>query len=200
MPAMPNPYERMAYKAFYRRWATRAWQSTLKFERRWGLLLNFALAAFSALFYWVLRNPDVNVLGVIAAALLAVFLLLLIVFFVYALSAPPRLALEQAREESGSDTEDLMYSLSMGEGPDAPWILTFPTRPLTNAILDTQRKVTALRFLHPVDRIIRTEELPTEIWIPWRRGKIVVKRFTERGVLLDCVNTTGVHVRAEVYL
>jgi hypothetical protein len=56
----------------------------------------------------------------------------------------------------------------------------------------------ALRFTNPVERVIRETDLPAEIRLP-RRGKLVVKRFVQKGIVIGEVRTSGVMVEAELY-
>jgi len=55
-----------------------------------------------------------------------------------------------------------------------------------------------LRFLRPHEVTIREEELPKEF--PTGDGRIVVKKFTTTGFIIEEISTHNVQVEAEVYL
>ena len=56
----------------------------------------------------------------------------------------------------------------------------------------------ALRFIRPHEVIIREGELPKEV--PMGDGRLVVKKFTPKGFLIEEISTYNVQVEVEVYL
>ena len=90
-------------------------------------------------------------------------------------------------------------SMNVNRGPSSPYApeVRFQTQNSGPRHLMTSGKARALRFVEPIEQVVREIDLPVEL--PIGTGKIVVKRFTEIGITLEEINTGyDVWVHAEV--
>jgi hypothetical protein len=76
-------------------------------------------------------------------------------------------------------------------------LVHFITQNRASAEIVTNGKPRALRFIIPVEQVLRESDLPIEV--PVGRGKVIVKRFTEKGFAFEERDTVGDQVRAEIY-
>lgn len=116
---------------------------------------------------------------------------------------------EKKKGSSSTDDQPLRgvhfrgdLSLLTIPGPDGPTmpILAFKTQGRQNALEGTRSRPRALRFILPLEaegRTVREGDLPAEIQSG--AGNLIVKRFTDSGVIVDEHGTKGEEIRAEVY-
>lgn len=159
---------------------------------------NLAMAVLSALAYWALVSRAVDIAPLVLSAFGGVGLLFVGVLVFSFLTTPATLALEAHMEQEGSG--ERLWSVMASPVRGGPLRLQFVTRNLAERYLQTEIKtpLDVLRFTKPVERVVRETDLPAEIALP-RGRKLVVKRFTENGIVLGEVRTSGVMVEAELY-
>lgn len=63
--------------------------------------------------------------------------------------------------------------------------------------MDTGQRLQALRFVYPTTGIFRAIDLPVEF--SCGSGKLIVKRFPDRGFVIGEINTGGDEIKVEVY-
>jgi hypothetical protein len=78
-----------------------------------------------------------------------------------------------------------------------PELIQFTTEGRSNREITTPRRLTAIRFIAPVQRTVQESDLPAEV--PIGKGKLIIKGFTDRGLSLEEENTRGDEIRAEIY-
>jgi hypothetical protein len=76
-------------------------------------------------------------------------------------------------------------------------LVHFSTQGRISVEITTGRKPRALRFIIPIEQTVREPDLPAEV--PVGKGKLIIKRFTERGFAFEERGTVGDDVRAEIY-
>jgi len=89
----------------------------------------------------------------------------------------------QGRPESENKVQKVMFDT---ESRHEVLIPTYGGKPRT------------LRFIYPHEQVVQESDLPTEI--PTGDGRLVVKKFTPKGFVIDELSTYGVKVEVEVYL
>jgi hypothetical protein len=156
------------------------------------------MAVLSALAYWALVSRAVDIVPLVLSAVGGIGVLFVGVLLFSFMATPATLAFEKHVEQEGGG--EPWWSVSVSPVPGGPLVLQFVTRNLAERYLQTETKtpLVALRFTNPVERVIRETDLPAEIRLP-RRGKLVVKRFVQKGIVIGEVRTSGVMVEAELY-
>lgn len=193
----PKPSERAGARDYHQDWVHRAWVETLRFERRYGLWLSLALGTAVALIDYLLED-DVNVGAILLALSGAVLMVLLSRYFLALWRVPARMAWLAANEDDPDS--DLIQSISLNRVAGGPLLLEFPTRGLHDRTIVTERRLSAIRFTSPVERIVRRrDDLPIEIRLG-PRSRLVVKAFGDEGFVIGEYGTTGRTIRAELYV
>jgi hypothetical protein len=94
-------------------------------------------------------------------------------------------------------TATLSLAVSRGPGSSGLPLIDWELTGKHDHLLTVARKVRVLRFIAPVEKIVRADELPKRV--RWRfRRILLVKDFGEQSVLVD-EYARGFRVRAEVY-
>lgn len=125
--------------------------------------------------------------------------------------------LDAAKEYQGkspSETtvlSDTVYKMVRRAGPIPSF--EFNTQNRSNEKLEVEEHVQSVRFIKPTERVIRANELPSFVYCEHKRilrlrnwvfgiakPRIVVKEFTENGIVFDEENTSGTEVVVEFYL
>lgn len=104
--------------------------------------------------------------------------------------------------QSGTAHMSGSVSLLKIPGPSnlaASRLLQFTTANRAEHHETTGGRPVVLRLLFPVECTIRSEDLPLEVSLGRKKGKWILKRFTDEGVAFE-ERSSGVEIRAEVYL
>ena len=92
---------------------------------------------------------------------------------------------------------DMLVIRAESNARDVPSV-QFTTANMQAREVDTGGKLKRLRFTVPAEKIVSVEDLPASV--PVGKGRLIIKRFTDKGFSFEEQNTSGEWVIAEVYL
>jgi hypothetical protein len=110
---------------------------------------------------------------------------------------PPPWGQDRAQNEAVRVTDSAQVLKTPGSDSTSLPLVDFDLAGRSDYEVGVKGRVRALRFVDPVEAVVRRDELPRSV--RWRfRPILIVKRFTSRAIVVD-ERAHGFRVRAEIY-